>query len=86
MNTGPKLALYGLALAGMLGIGAAAGAAVGPIHVGGDAPTMDMGSGSHDSSLTTLPRRIGPHRGFTVVVLDGTAAVDSTPAGDLKGR
>ena len=83
MNTGPKLALYGLALAGMLGVGAVVGAAAGPIHVGGDAPTKDMGSGSHDTSPTTLPRRIGPQQGSTVV-LDGNAAVDLMPADDPR--
>ena len=76
MNTGRKLAVYGLALAAMLGVGAVAGAAVGPIHVIGDAPTMDMGSGSHDASPSTLPRRIGSRRTPFVVV------PDSTPVGE----
>ena len=81
MNTGPKLAVYGLAVAAMLGVGAAAGKAVGPIHVSSDAPAMDMGSGSHDTSPATLPRRIGPRRGLAVVVPDSTAM----PAGEPEG-
>ena len=60
MNTGPKLAVYGLALVATLGVGAAAGAVVGPIHLGGDAPAMHMSSESRGITPATLPRRIGP--------------------------
>jgi hypothetical protein len=52
VNAGAKLGAYGLLLAGVLGGGAAVGAAAGPIDVGGgesaDHAGMDMGPGTGD--------------------------------------
>jgi hypothetical protein len=49
MSTGAKLAAFSLALAAAFGLGAAAGAAFGPVHV--DAP---VDHGSHVVTETTM--------------------------------
>ncbi|MGH9157118.1 MAG: hypothetical protein ACRD1K_15055 [Acidimicrobiales bacterium] len=56
MNTGARLAAYGLALAAALGGGAAVGAAVGPLDIGGDGhnPGHDPGN-QRDSDQAGLP-------------------------------
>jgi hypothetical protein len=54
MSPGTKLAAFALVLAAALGTGAAVGAAVGPIDVGGraehsDVPTGETPATNHDS-------------------------------------
>lgn len=64
MNAGAKLAAYSLVLAGMVGAGAALGAAVGPLDTGGGA------HGEHDvvepaerdtTTSTTMGSGFGSH-------------------------
>jgi hypothetical protein len=56
VNTGPKLAAYGVALVALLGVGAAVGSAAGPIDVG-DTPTHDI----HETPTTEPPATDDPN-------------------------
>jgi hypothetical protein len=55
MNAGLKLGAYGLTLVAMLGVGAAVGAAAGPIDVGGSASHSDNAMDDTMNATTELP-------------------------------
>ena len=67
MNAGSKLAAYGLALVAMLGVGAAVGAAAGPVDVGGQAAH----SGDDDAMDETANQATELPAGGLLVSQDG---------------
>jgi hypothetical protein len=73
VNTGPKLATYGLTLVALLGVGAAVGSAAGPIDVG-DSPTHD----AHDTTTEEAPMTAELPAGGLVVSQDGYTLVPDT--------
>ena len=80
MNAGAKLGAYGVLLAGVLGGGAAVGAAAGPIDVGGEADHagMEMGDmvmGETEAAATELPAGglLVSQDGYTLVPEDRLA-------------
>lgn len=65
MNTGLKLAAYGLVLVGMLAGGAVVGAAAGPIDVGGSSHDASHSADASDATVQTVGGLLVSQDGYT---------------------